>query len=459
MDLFGLNRFMDGSGSGASDKKGPGLWFQTLWDNLGGLLGGNLLAFIGFLPLALGVSLGLVYENLWITLMFGAAGGGLAGVFWTPMLTLAFQAFRGGTRGWLGRWRRAALWAALPAAGAGAVLGLLGSGLLLVGGFFGRLLAQGSGSPLMVWMVLAVDFFLLSAAAVLLFCALCVGGKGEKPSGKRILALLFAAPGRTCGAAAGALLWFGLGVSLFPASVPFALVLGFWPPALFTAQLMLPGVEECFQLPQWEREGTDSAQKHGPGAKEAGEIWWRRRWPAVVIAASVIGLLLWGGNQLFAFREPDLQIAVVHAEPLPDSVRGALEDSLAALVGDRNGDGAAVVQVNDYTVVFDGSAAGADAQTAGATLLVTDVAAGVSALYLVEDSEGFLARYADKVDAQAPAAWGEYPVLAGLDAGTYSTLEDIVTDLPGQTLLSSLTVLPGLSAGDGVLEMLLKRAN
>ena len=135
-------------------------------------------------------------------------------------------------------------------------------------------------------------------------------------------------------------------------------------------------------------------------------------------------------------------------------MRQALEDSLATLVGDRNGDGVARAQVNDYVVVFDGSAANADMQTAGATLLVSDVAAGVSALYVVEDPEGFLARYSDRVDGARRALWADCPALAGLDAGTYSTLEDIETDLTGQSLLAPLSVLPSLDAGDGAPDLL-----
>ena len=136
-------------------------------------------------------------------------------------------------------------------------------------------------------------------------------------------------------------------------------------------------------------------------------------------------------------------------------MRSALEDSLAALVGDRNGDGRALVQVNDYTVVFDGSAENVDVQTAGSTLLVTDVAAGVSALYLVEDPQGFLERYADKVNATGALQWKDCPALAGLDAGSYAALEDIATDLPGQGLLGTLTVLPSQSAEDDILTLLL----
>lgn len=449
MDLFGLNRFVDGPEREPS--RGPARWLQALWDNLGGLLGGNVLTFLGFLPLALGASLGLVYENFWITLLSGALGGAVAGVFWPPMLALSLQAFRGGTRGWLRRWRRAAVRSPLQAAGMGAVLGLLSGALAMTGTLAGQLLSNGAAAPLPVWVALALDFFLLSLAAVLVFPVLGLREKGRKIEVRDLLGLLTAAPGRVCGAAAGTLLWCALGAALFPVSVPFALALGFWPPALFTAQLLLPSLEARFLL-----ESGAEAAGEGLTARQRGEIWWRRRWPVVVTLTACTGLLLWGGSQLFSSREPDVQIAVVRAQPLPDGVRGALEDSLAALVGDRNGDGQARAQVNDYTVSFDGSAQNADRQSAGVTLLVSDIAAGDSALYLVEDKAGFLTWYGDKVDGDRAAPWADWPALSGLDAGTYSALEDIHTDVPGRELLDPLTVLPGLAADRELLDLLLK---
>ena len=158
---------------------------------------------------------------------------------------------------------------------------------------------------------------------------------------------------------------------------------------------------------------------------------------------------------LFHTREPDLQIAVVHTRPLPDGVRQALERSLADLVGDLNGDGTALVQVNDYTVVFDGAVADADLQTAGATLLATDLAMGDSALFLVEEPAGFLARYGDKVDPAGSALWADYPKLAGLDAGSRPALDGMGADVPGQELLGPLTVLPARAAHAGTLDVLL----
>lgn len=456
MDLFGLNRFMDG-GPDRPPRSGPGLWFQAFWDNLGGLLGGNALTFAGFLPLALGVSLGLVYENLWITLLAGGTGGALAGVFWAPMLSLALQAFRGGTRGWFARWRQGIRRAPLPAALAGAILGLLAGGFLQAGSFFTRLLGAGDHPSLLVWAVLCADLLLLSLAASALFPSLCVQ-EGPRPDLRRLAALAQAAPGRVCAAALALLGWLALGTALFPVSVPFALAIGFWPPALLTAQLLLPPLEAAFGLPDWAAEEPKPIPAAAEGAlnsRQRSEIWWRRRGPAVVILAACAGLLLWGGQLLFNVREPDLQIAVVHARPLPDGVRGALERSLAGLVGDLNGDGTARVQVNDYTVVFDGSAADADLQTAGSTLLVTDLAMGDSALFLVEDAGGFLARYSGKVDSSSPVCWADCPALAALDAGSWSSLDDMETDLPGQSLLGPLTVLPARAAQPAALEALL----
>ena len=445
MDLFGLNRFSDGSEEGPSP--GGGGFFRTFWDNMGSLLAGNFLTFLGFLPLALGVSLGLVYENVWITLASGAVGGALAGVFWTALLSLPVQALRGGTREWFARWRHAA-GRVLPASAAGAALGLLACGLLSVGAFAGGLLAEGNRSPLPVWVMMALDFFFLSFAAALFFPALSAG-KGRIQL-RELWGLFSASPRRALAAAGGTLLWCGMLVALFPVSVPFAVVIGFWPLSLFTAQLLLPVLELTYSLPEPMEESLSQN-----GLRRRGEIFWRRRWPVVVILTAGLGLILWGGANFFTQREPDIQIAIVHTQPLPDSVRSTLEDSLAALVGDRNGDGRTLAQVNDYTVAFDGGAVDPDMQTAGATLLVTDVAAGVSTFYLVEDAPGFLERYDDKVAAERAAPWGGCPALAGLDAGSYTVLENMTENLPGQDLLAPLTVLPSRSAEDELLETLL----
>lgn len=457
MDLFGLNRFLEGGGQERPPQKGPGRWLEAFWDNLGGLLGSNALTFAGFLPLAMGVSLGLVYENFWLALLGGVLGGAVAGPFWAAMNAMALQCFRGGTRGWLGRWAGAMARFLGPASAQGAVLGLLGAGFLTAGSFFAALLGDGGRPPLAVWIVTGLDLFLLALAAAVLFPSLAFSEDGFGGRLRRSLSMLVQAPGRVLGAAAALLVWAALLMGLFPVSVPLSLAAGFWPPALLTAQVLLPPLCAAFGT----GDGPGAAHEPAPASERgltAGqrtEIWWRRRWPLVVGAVVCVSLFAGALGALLDRKEPDLQIAVVRTQPLPDGVRSALEDSLAALVGDRNGDGRALVQVNDYTVAFDGSAADTDVQTAGSTLLVTDVAAGVSALYLAEDPQGFLERYADQVDPGRAALWKDCPALAALDAGSYAVLEDIATDLPGQDLLGALTVLPSRSAEDEILAALL----
>ena len=496
MDLFGLNRFFTDPPDGRPPKKGPGRYFEVLYDHLGALLGCNFLTFIGFLPLALGVSLGLVMENLWLTLITGAVGGAIAGPFWAAMTAVALQSFRGSSAGWFGRWRGSLL----PAAAQGAALGLLASGFLMVGSFFSALLGGGNGPAAPVWVVILFDLYLLSLAATLLFPSLPVCAEPLPGRLKRALSMIPLAPGRVLGTGLALLVWCALLVGLFPVSVPLSVLLGFWPMALLSAQLLLPPLSQAFELEDGfgDAPGTSFALRANdrpgglptapgtviapsgqrpsrqpsaaqeiviapsgqrpvrqPSAAQRGEIWWRRRWPLVLAIVVCLGLLSGVLGTMIGREEPDLQIAIVHAEALPDGVLSALERSLADRVGDLNGDGAARVIVNDYTVVFDGSAADSDLQTAGMARLVTDVAAGDSALFAVADPAGFLANYGDRVDADAAVLWADCPGLAGLDAGTFSTVEDIYTDVDGQTLLAGLTVLPAHSANGAVFDLFL----
>ena len=482
MDLFGLNRFFNATEDSRPPKKGPGRYFEVLYDHLGAILGANLLTCAGFLPLALGVSLGIVLENLWLSLAGGALGGAVAGPFWAALNAVALQCFRGGCDGWFGRWRGVMARFLGPAAAQGAALGLLGAGLLAAGAFFSTLLGSAQQPALFVWIVILADLYLLALAAALLFPSLTLSGEGLGARLKGALSMVPLAPARVLAAAAALLAWGALLVGLVPASVPLSLALGFWPPALLSAQLLLPALCTAFDT----EDGPWAAVPSGGGRHSAGtvigaspqrpvrqsadclpndcpgglttaqrtEIWWRRRWPLVV--GLVVCLSLFAGvlSTLLNREEPDLQIAVVHAETLPDGVLSALEDALSNQVGDLNGDGRAWVMVNDYPVVFDGSAKDTDIQTAGMARLVTDVAAGDSALFAVADVDGFLANYADKVDGDAAALWGECPALAGLDAGVFSTAEDIYTDVDGQTLLTGLTVLPARSAREAALALL-----
>ena len=464
MDLFGLNRFFNAPEDSRPPKKGVGRYFEVLYDHLGAILGANLLTCVGFLPLALGVSLGIVLENLWLALLGGAIGGAVAGPFWAALNAVALQCFQGSCDGWFGRWRGAMARMLAPAAVQGAVLALLGAGLTTAGSFFAALLGSAQRPALVVWIVIALDLYLLALAAVLLFPTLPLSEEDFGQRLKRALSMVPLSPARVLAAAAALLVWGALLVGLFPASVPLSVALGFWPPAQLSAQLLLPALCTAFEVEERPSGvGRHSARtviapsgqrpvRQSTDCLSAAQ--WRRRWPLVLGLVVCVSLFAGALSTLLNRVEPDLQIAVVHGETLPDGVLAALEDSLSARVGDLNGDGEAWVMVNDYPVVFDGSAKDTDIQTAGMARLVTDVAAGDSALFAVADANGFLANYADKMDADAAALWEDCPVLAGLNAGTFSTAEDIYTDVDGQTLLAGLTVFPARSAGAEALALL-----
>ncbi|MCD7917024.1 MAG: hypothetical protein LUF84_00940 [Clostridiales bacterium] len=454
--FFGLNDLNRAPKEDRPPRTGAARYFQVFWENLGKLLLGNLMCSLGFLPAALGVSLGLVYENFWLALMGGAIGGAVAGPLWTAMMDLSLRCFASRVDEWFAAFRHTLRVCLKPAALQGMAVGVLVSGLLTVGSFASGLMEDGTLPAPVVWVMLIVDFFLVALAVTLLFPPLCYVRQSLAQRVRGGLSLLAQAPLRTLAAALGLLVWCALLGSLFPLSVPLSAMLGFWPPSLYVAQLLRPGLLE--QFGQQEEPPEREAPEGEPGRytmSQRSEIWWRRHWGAVLAVVTVICLALGVIQTVTSFREPDVQVAFVHADSLPDNVLSALESSLGELVGDLNGDGEVVVQVNDYQVVFDGSATDSDVQTAGSTLLVTDVAGGESSLFIVEDAEGFLELYADQMDNASAATWADSPILSALDAGTYSTVENIDADLTGQELLAEYTVLPATGADSDVLALLL----
>lgn len=72
--------------------------------------------------------------------------------------------------------------------------------------------------------------------------------------------------------------------------------------------------------------------------------------------------------------DPDYTVAVVTAEALPDDAVQRLQTALADYADDANGDGAVVVQVNNYTWSANAALTDMNGQMAGATQLNTDLA-------------------------------------------------------------------------------------
>lgn len=535
MNLFGNSFFNSAPEHDRPPKTGAALYFQVFWDHLGKNLLMNVVCFAAFLPMMLGVSLGLIYENFWLSLLFGLTGGTIAAPFWCAFLRQAFHYFRPTHNAWFWEWKQtlASIWK--RAVIQGAVWGLLLAALLFVGQFFLNVIEEGMLPAPMVWGILILDFFLFSLVTVALGTPLCFDVRPFSAQLESALTFLKMHPGRLFSSALVFLIWYAFWLSMFPVSVPFAVLFAFWPMLLLTAQLQRPILDEqdayalqesagqeatgfargkvgsaegntagkyvgestdqavgksteksaadnipdsdiAYSEGAWHRREPDSkvlgsrnpdsktppdtGQQTAPLApltfSERFEILMRRFWPLVVGILVVLSLGLGALRTILSLREADLSIAFVHSDSLPDNVKSALEASLEELVGDLNGDGAAYVEINDYEVVFDGSATDSDMQTAGMTLLVTDLSQSISSLYIVEDAEGFLALYEDQVDASAMLSWADYPTLASLETGTYSLVEDISVDHTGQELLAGYAVFPADDCADEIQELLLQ---
>ena len=142
-------------------------------------------------------------------------------------------------------------------------------------------------------------------------------------------------------------------------------------------------------------------------------------------------------GQYFFTTKPDYNVAVVAPCYLPDDTVTALQEQLARYGEDLNGDGKTVVTLNVYTLDYSAG----DTQTesdayltmAGTTKLATDVAGGLSSVFLLYDPAGFQAstgalRYLDGTLPEAGSdsdwwnmvyRWTDCPVLTGLDLGEY----------------------------------------
>ena len=91
--------------------------------------------------------------------------------------------------------------------------------------------------------------------------------------------------------------------------------------------------------------------------------------------------------------DPDYTVAVVTAEALPDEAVQRLQNALAGYAEDANGDGAVIVQVNNYTWSANAALTDMNGQMAGATQMNTDLANGESKIWILDDPDGFEQAY------------------------------------------------------------------
>ena len=426
-----------GVGPDEPEKKGLARFGQMVGRDLGQLLGTNLMVCVLCLPAALGVSLGVTLLSLPLTVVLGAVTGLLAGPAMLLLVDCALRSLQNDPSQWLPRVKQtlAARWKTACAFGA---VGTLVLGLLsFVSAFLFEAAAQQGYYPgIAILLFLALDFLVLAVGGTL--CAAALGLEPAKTLSlggllRRAGRLLLTAPGRCV--AAGVVMLAGIGgmILLFPVSVFWAVLFGFWLPGLAAMQILFPVLRQEYDvevraipLPAAsDKPLTEAEQK-----KRSRANWWYYHWGIVAVAAVLVVSVVYVAHGLLTTVDPDYTIAVVTAEALPDEAVQRLQTALESYADDANGDGAVIVQVNNYTWSADASLTDMNGQMAGATQMNTDLANGESKLWILEDPEGFEQAYgalSEKLggDWQAKLIpWSQQPALASLDLGSYDTTAD-----------------------------------
>ena len=439
MSIYNALYGRDGHGINPNEpeKKGFARFCQMFGRDLGQLLGTNLMVCVLCLPAALGVSLGITLLSLPLTVVCSAVTGLLVGPAMVLLADCALRSLQNDPSQWLPRAKQsiAAHWKSACAVGA---VGTLLLGLLcFVSAFLFEAAAQQGYYPgLAVLVFLALDFLVLAVGGTLCMAALPLEGSGHLSFPallRRVGKLLLSAPGRCI--AAGVVMLAGIGgmILLFPVSVFWAVLFGFWLPGLAAMQTLFPVLRQEYgvqvrTIPRPaapEKPLTAQEQK-----KRSRANWWYYNWGIVTVAAMVIVGVAYVAHGLLTTVDPDYTVAVVTAEALPDEAVQRLQTALADYAEDANGDGAVVVQVNNYTWSADAALTDMNGQMAGATQMNTDLANGESKIWILDDPEGFEQAYgalSEKLGAEWQTKlipWRSQPALSGLELGSYNTAAD-----------------------------------
>ena len=164
--------------------------------------------------------------------------------------------------------------------------------------------------------------------------------------------------------------------------------------------------------------------------KRSRANWWYYNWGIMAVAAMVIVGVAYVAHGLLTTADPDYTVAVVTAEALPDEAVQRLQTALADYAEDANGDGAVIVQVNNYTWSADAALTDMNGQMAGATQMNTDLANGESKIWILDDPEGFEQAYgalSEKLGENWKTQlilWSQQSTLSNLDLGSYNTAAD-----------------------------------
>ncbi|HIQ77278.1 MAG TPA: hypothetical protein IAB79_07530 [Candidatus Faecousia excrementipullorum] len=151
---------------------------------------------------------------------------------------------------------------------------------------------------------------------------------------------------------------------------------------------------------------------------------------------------------------PDYTISYVGTRQLPQTCVSALEEELAGLGEDVNGDGVVTVRLTQHTAARGEGGESALYSYGAEVTLLADIIRGESCFFLLEDPEMFQKNYQvlANLDGSIPLEddlsgldkvyrWGDCPVLTGLELGTYADAYlDMQEEGTCQDLLKNLYV-------------------
>ncbi len=126
--------------------------------------------------------------------------------------------------------------------------------------------------------------------------------------------------------------------------------------------------------------------------KEKFSNWWAYHWGWVAGGIGAVILLVALVYPVFAQPKADLTIGVVTPGAFPDSLIEALQDTLAPVVGDRNGDGKTIVVIETYIISNEGEPSSQgevvdpNMQMAGIVRLTGALSGGDPVLFLIDSA-------------------------------------------------------------------------
>lgn len=441
------------------EKKGLARFAQMVGRDFGQLIATNFLTCLLILPAALGVSLGVILLNFPLTLLAGLLTGLPAGIGLLLMADCCLRSLCNDPSPWLDRASRTirSRWkAALPL---GSLTVTLLGGLSFVWAFLFAVLDQGGQYPGgAVLVFLGFDMLVLAVGGSLVLAVLTALPAGQASLGGALQGaghMLLLSPGRSLAGSGVILAGVAVLILFFPVSTFWAMLFGFWLPALAAMQLLFPLLREGYDLAVQRRSdampGADAPLTEKEKKARARANWWYYNWGVVVLAivlAAGVAYVIYGLNTEV---DPDYSVAVVTADTLPDASALQLQRVLESYGQDRNQDGAVVVSLNVYTWSANASLTDMNSQMAGATRMNTDLANGDSGIWVLADPEGFeeaygaLSEHLGENWRDQLYNWTDVPALAGADLGSYNTSADGSTSQSVQELFSryKIAVLHG----------------